>query len=42
MQGVVFLAGIQLYMRYVECLPKTYNEGDRAFCDAIIFAKHSP
>ncbi len=34
-QGVVFLTGIQQYRRYVECLSKTYNEGDRAFCDAI-------
>ncbi len=31
----MFYAGIQRYMRYAECLPKTYNEGDRTFCDAI-------
>ncbi len=29
------MAGIQQYMQYAECLPKTCNEGDRAFCDAI-------
>jgi hypothetical protein len=34
-EGVVFLAGFRLYMWYVEDLPKTYNEGDRAFYDAI-------
>jgi len=36
-QGVVFLAGSRQYIEYVESLPKTYNEGDRAFYDAIIF-----
>ncbi len=36
MQGVEFWGGVQQYIRYVECLPKTYNEGDRTFCDAII------
>jgi hypothetical protein len=35
-QGVVFLAGSLLYMQYVGGLPKTYNEGDRTFYDAII------
>ena len=34
-QSVVFLAGSRLYTWYVESLPKTYNEGDRAFYDAI-------
>ena len=34
-QGVVFLAGSRQYIEYVESLPKTYNEGDRAFYDAI-------
>ena len=36
LRGVVFLSGPQLYMRYVEVLIKTYNEGDRNFYDAII------
>jgi len=31
----VFLAGSRQYIEYVENLPKTYNEGDRAFYDAI-------
>ena len=35
-QGVVFLAGSRQYIEYVESLPKTYNEGDRAFYDAIM------
>ena len=35
-RGVVFLAGSRLYTWYVESLLKTYNEGDRAFYDAII------
>ncbi len=35
-QGVVFLAGSRLYIRYVEGQPKTYNAGDQAFYDAII------
>jgi len=35
-QGVVFLSGPQLYMRYAEGLIKTYNEGDRTLSyDAI-------
>ena len=29
------MAGSRLYTWYVENLPKTYNEGDRAFYDAI-------
>ncbi len=33
-QGVVFLAGIQLYVQYVEGMPKTYNAEDRIFYDA--------
>jgi hypothetical protein len=35
MQGVVFLAGSRLYMRYVEGLPKIYSEGGRPFFDTI-------
>jgi len=31
----VFLLGPQPYIRYVEVLIKTYNEGDRTFYDAI-------
>jgi len=38
-QGVVFLAGSRQYIEYVEGLPKTYNEGDRAFYDAIKFLR---
>ncbi|MDP3481041.1 MAG: hypothetical protein Q8R88_14835 [Desulfoprunum sp.] len=34
-QGVVFLAGFRQYIEYVESLPKTYNDVDRAFYDAI-------
>jgi len=37
-QGVVFLAGSRQYTEYVESLPKTYNEGNRAFYDAINLA----
>jgi hypothetical protein len=36
-RGVAFLEGSRLYMWYAEVLPKTYNEGDWTFYDAIMF-----
>jgi len=35
----VFFSGPQQYIGYVEVLRKTYNEGDRAFYDAIKIEK---
>ncbi len=40
-QGVVFLAGIQQYMRYVESLPKTYVCPCGATKEIGLFAKPS-